>query len=204
MLLSDSYFEIENHTDSLYKSKGSKFYAFAFKVMTEADIKEQLEALRKRYSDATHHCYAYVLGAQSLVFRVNDDGEPANTAGQPIYRQIKKTGFTNILVVVVRYFGGTMLGVPGLIEAYSLSVAECLDKCIRVEKKIRELYTLACNFGQENEIYRLCRQFNIAVDVKDNAQQFLAEVKIPLLKADAFKQQVKNLYQINIKYIGIE
>lgn len=204
MLLSDSYFEIENNTEALYKSKGSKFYAFTMKVTDENGVKNQLEGLRKKYPDATHHCYAYILGAQSLVFRVNDDGEPANTAGQPIYRQIKKAGFTNVLIVVIRYFGGTMLGVPGLIEAYSHSAAECLDKCIRVEKKIRELYTLACNFGHENEIYRLCRQFNVAVDVKDNAKQFLAEVKIPLMKADAFKQQVKNLYQINIKYIGIE
>lgn len=203
MLFSDSYFESENDTEGVFKNKGSRFLAYAFRVFSEDDIKTKLALLRKQYPDATHHCYAYILGHQSLLFRANDDGEPGNTAGQPILREIRKTGLTNMLVVVVRYFGGTMLGVPGLIEAYGAAAAECLNKCIRVEKKISELYRLACNFGIENEVYQLCRQFNVVANVKPDMQQFVAEVAVPLLSAEAFKKKASELYRIQLDYIGI-
>ncbi len=204
MLFSDAYHTINENAECLYKSKGSKFYAFCYKVHSEEDVKEKLNGLRQRYPDASHHCYAYVLHYDKSVFRVNDDGEPSNTAGKPILRQIQKHDLTNILVVVVRYFGGTLLGVPGLIEAYSQSALECLSLCSISKHQIVEKYELSCPFGLEKDIYKLCKQFHINLSVKQNQECFCAEIKIPLQQTGAFKQQLKSYYQVSIKYTGIE
>ncbi len=203
MLFSDTYHEIENEAEHVWKSKGSKFLAFAYLVRSENDIKLKLVELRKLYPDATHHCYAWVLGYDQQNYRANDDGEPANTAGRPIYRQIQRLQLCNVLVVVVRYFGGTLLGVSGLIEAYGTAAAECLAKCSIIEKKILEVYQISCEFGLENEIYKLCKQYSTALTVNSNEQAFCAEIKIPLQQSPAFKEQVKLNYKIQLKYIGI-
>lgn len=203
MLFSDSYFVIASAQEHQLKSKGSKFLAYAFPVKNEIEIKAKLADLRKKYPDATHHCYAWVLGYDQQNYRANDDGEPANTAGKPIYRQIQKLQLCNVLVVVVRYFGGTLLGVPGLIEAYGLAAAECLAKCKIVENKIMEVYQLSCEFGLENEIYKLCKQYSTVIVVNSSAQAFSAEIKIPLQQSTAFKEQLKLNYKIHLKYLGI-
>ena len=119
----DSYLTLAEPAEALYKEKGSKFLAYAYPVSSEEQIRECLEALRKRYYDATHHCYAWRLGADGQNYRVNDDGEPSSTAGRPILGQLLSYGVTDVLVVVVRYFGGTKLGVSGLIAAYKESAA---------------------------------------------------------------------------------
>lgn len=118
MLFSDTYLTIEKKAEALYKDKGSKFLTFAFHVENDQQIKDALTQLKKEHPSANHHCYAYRLGADKLNFRANDDGEPSNTAGKPILGQIQSNDLTNILIVVVRYFGGTLLGVGGLISAY--------------------------------------------------------------------------------------
>ena len=203
MLFSDSYFVIEAPKEHLLKSKGSKFLAYAFPVKDENEIKGHLANLRKQFPDATHHCYAWVLGYDQQNYRANDDGEPANTEGKPIYRQIQKLQLANVLVVVVRYFGGTLLGVPGLIEAYGAAAAGCLAECKIVEKKIMEVYQLSCEFGLENEIYKLCKQYSTVIVVNSTEQAFSAEIKIPLQQSTAFKEQLKLNYKIHLKYIGI-
>ncbi len=203
MLFSDSYFVIEAPKEHVLKSKGSKFLAFAFPVKSEHEIKTCLADLRKKYPDATHHCYAWVLGYDQQNYRANDDGEPANTAGKPIYRQIQRLQLANVLVVVVRYFGGTLLGVPGLIEAYGAAAAECLADCKIIEKKILEVYQLSCEFGLENEIYKLCKQYSTVIVVNSSEQAFSAEIKIPLQQSEAFKSQIKLNYKIQLKYLGI-
>ncbi len=203
MLFSDSYFVIEAANAYVLKSKGSKFLAYAYPVETEADIKNCLSELRKTYPDASHHCFAWVLGYDQQNFRTNDDGEPSNTAGKPIYRQIQRLQISNILVVVVRYFGGTLLGVPGLIEAYGSATAGCLAQCKITEKKIMEVYQLSCEFGLENEIYKLCKQYSTVIVVNSSEQAFSAEIKIPLQQSTAFKAQIKLNYKIYLKYLGI-
>jgi uncharacterized YigZ family protein len=203
MLFSDKYFEIENDTESVYKEKGSKFLAYVFLLRDEVKIKQSLAYLRNVYPDASHHCYAWVLGHDQQNFRTNDDGEPGNTAGKPILRQIKKLNLTNVLVVVVRYFGGTLLGVPGLIEAYGQAAGDCLNKCKIIEKTVFERYELCCEYGLENEVYKLGKQYNTAIIVKHTENRFCAEIKIPLLQTETFKQQLKLLYHLNYQSIGI-
>lgn len=203
MLFSDNYYEIEKDGESIFKSKGSKFLAFAYRVHHEEEIRLKLLHLRQVYPDATHHCYAWVLGHDKQHFRVNDDGEPGNTAGKPIMRQIQRLDLTNILVVVVRYFGGTMLGVPGLIEAYGEAAKECLIICGIIQQTVYEKYELSCDFGLENEIYKLARQYSASVVVKDTEDRFCAEIKIPLLQTETFIKQLKQNYQLNYQYLGI-
>jgi len=204
MLFTNSYNTIVNNSETLYKSKGSKFLAYVFSVNNEQDIKQQLAELKTKYPDASHHCYAYVLGMDRSIFRSNDDGEPSGTAGRPILRQIQKLELTNVLVVVVRYFGGTLLGVPGLIEAYGESAAEALKLCKIVSNDINEKYALSCHYGEEKDIYRICKQFQVNPLTKQDPSSFSAEIKIPLHKAPQFKAAFKELYHINIQYIGIE
>ena len=116
-LFSDVYYEVERDAEFVLRERGSKFFAFVHGVRSEAEVKEKLEVLKREYPDATHHCYAWVMGARGEAQRANDDGEPGNSAGRPILRAVISAGLTNVLVVVVRYFGGTMLGIPGLIDA---------------------------------------------------------------------------------------
>ena len=204
MLFSSTYKMIDTTCDCLYKAKGSKFFAYAWPIKTEAEIKIHLNGLKEKYPDATHHCYAWILGHDKQNFRANDDGEPSNTAGKPILRQIHKLDLCNILVVVVRYFGGTMLGVPGLIEAYGTAAAECLSLAKITEYPILEKYTVSCPFGMENEIFKSCKQFQASLTVKAEESCFSAEIKIPLHKAGEFKNHLALNYQINIEYKGIE
>jgi uncharacterized YigZ family protein len=204
MLFSDAYNIICNPSECLYKSKGSKFYAFVYPVQTEKEVKERLEYLKSLYPDASHHCYAYVLHYDKSMSRSNDDGEPSNTAGKPILRQIQKLDLTNVLVVVVRYFGGTLLGVPGLIEAYGHAALECLQLCQIESRLVYEKYELRTPFGLEKDVYKVCKQFQLNLSVKQIQDCFCAEIKIPLQQVEAFKQQLKAYYQVEIKYIGIE
>jgi uncharacterized YigZ family protein len=204
MLFSSTYKMIDSSCECLYKAKGSKFFAFAWPVKTEVEIKDHLIEVKDKYPDATHHCYAWILGHDKQNFRANDDGEPSNTAGKPILRQIQKLDLCNTLVVVVRYFGGTMLGVPGLIEAYGSAAAECLSLTKITEYPILEKYTVSCPFGMENEVFKACKQFNASLSVLAEESCFSAEIKIPLHKAGEFKNHLSLNYQINIEYKGIE
>lgn len=134
----DTYLTISDDSEGFYKEKGSKFLSFAFPVHHEEDIKEKLDILRKKYYDARHHCYAYVLGKDKEIFRANDDGEPNHSAGDPILGQIKSNQLTNILIVVVRYFGGVKLGVGGLISAYRTAAAEAISNNVIVEAIVKK------------------------------------------------------------------
>ncbi|MBL7932384.1 MAG: YigZ family protein, partial [Bacteroidia bacterium] len=134
MLFSDSYLTIDQTYEAVVREKGSRFLAYAFPVLSEAEIKAKLNSLRKEHPTANHHCYAWRLGADKLAFRTNDDGEPSNTAGKPIFSQIQSRDLTNILIVVVRYFGGTLLGVSGLISAYKAAASEVLQQA-KIEEK---------------------------------------------------------------------
>ncbi|MDP2174698.1 MAG: YigZ family protein [Bacteroidota bacterium] len=203
MFALDSYNTIVSPQTFVYKSKGSKFLAFAFPVNQEIEIKKHLQDLKLQLPDASHHCYAYVLNFDKQVFRANDDGEPSNTAGKPILRQIHHLDLTNVLVVVVRYFGGTLLGVAGLIEAYSNAALEVLEICEIVNHPIYERYELQCDFGKEQDIYSLSKQYQSVIIVKQEQSVFCAEIKIPLRSVEDFKRKTKELYFIKIKYIGI-
>ena len=153
----DSFKTIARAAETTYRQMSSKFLVYAYPVETEEEIKEHLEALRKRWFDATHHCYAWRLGAHGEQFRANDDGEPSSTAGKPILGQLLSQEITNCLVVVVRYFGGTKLGVPGLIAAYKESTAQVLAECEIVEKTVDVVYRVECSYLAMYDVMRIVK-----------------------------------------------
>jgi uncharacterized YigZ family protein len=158
-----SYKTVDSPVEGIYKEKGSKFLAFGYPVNSEAEIKEKLTVLRKKYFDARHHCYAWMLGADKNHFRANDDGEPNHSAGDPILGQIRSAGLTDVLVVVVRYFGGVKLGVGGLITAYRTAAEDALSKAIIIEKDVAENLTLVCTYPSNPEVMRLVKEFDLRI-----------------------------------------
>jgi uncharacterized YigZ family protein len=152
------YFSIEPVENILYKDKGSKFIGYAYPVKDEAAIKEKLEFIRQEHPKATHHCYAYRLGLDKNNYRTNDDGEPNGTAGKPMLGQIDSIGITNTLVVVVRYFGGTKLGVSGLIDAYKETARETLAVANIITYKILDYYRIRCAYEQVQRVYHIVHQ----------------------------------------------
>lgn len=154
----DSYKTIAHPQETTYRQLSSKFLTYAYPVETEAEIKEHLDALRKRWFDATHHCYAWRLGPHGEHFRANDDGEPSSTAGKPILGQLLSQEITNCLVVVVRYFGGTKLGVPGLIAAYKESTAQVLAECEIVERTVDVVVEVAFSYISMNDVMRIVKE----------------------------------------------
>lgn len=154
----DSYKTIARPAETTYRQLSSKFLTYAYPVETEAEIKEHLDALRKRWFDATHHCYAWRLGPYGEHFRANDDGEPSSTAGKPILGQLLSQEVTNCLVVVVRYFGGTKLGVPGLIAAYKESTAQVLAECEIVERTVDVHIEVSFSYIAMNDVMRIVKE----------------------------------------------
>lgn len=153
----DSYKTIARAAETTYRQLSSKFLVYAYPVESEEEIKEYLDALRKRWFDATHHCYAWRLGPQGEHFRANDDGEPSSTAGKPILGQLLSQEITNCLVVVVRYFGGTKLGVPGLIAAYKESTALVLSECEIVERTVDVRINVSFSYMAMNDVMRIVK-----------------------------------------------
>ena len=164
----DSYLTIAAPAEAASRERSSKFLAYAYPVRTEEEIRERLDALRKRYYDATHHCYAWRLGPHGEQFRSNDDGEPSGTAGKPILGQLLSTSVTDCLVVVVRYFGGTKLGVPGLIAAYREAAAEALAAAQIVERTVDRDVRVAFPYVAMNDIMRVIKELQPAI----RAQRF--------------------------------
>lgn len=160
----DTYFTIKNPTQGEYKEKGSKFLAFAYNVNSEEEVKQRLEELRKVFYDARHHCYAYIIGKNEHErWRANDDGEPNHSAGTSILNQIKSFNLTNTLVVVVRYFGGTKLGVSGLITAYKTATQEALSIAEIEEKIITTTFQIEFDYLKTNDIMRLIKDFELDI-----------------------------------------
>ena len=161
--LDDTYLTIQNESEGLFKDRSSKFFYFAFPVRTEDQIKEKLTELRKTYYDARHHCYAYALGKDAEIFRAVDDGEPNHSAGDPILGQIRSNNLTNILIVVVRYFGGTKLGMSGLIQAYKTSAAMAIEENVIVEEKVLETVKIRFQYPSMNEVMKLVKTHELEI-----------------------------------------
>ena len=153
--MEDIFRTIAAPAEGIYKAKGSKFLSFAHRVSDESSIKEQLVILKKEYYDARHHCYAWRLGPDKTRYRINDDGEPSGTAGKPIYGQILSRDLTDVLVMVVRYFGGTKLGVSGLIQAYRSAASEALDASRIIECRVYDRLRLEFSYVQMNTVMKV-------------------------------------------------
>ena len=184
--------------ETLFKEKNSKFFGYAFPVSNEDDVKAHLEAIRKQHHTARHWCYAYQLGTETITYRANDDGEPANTAGMPIYGQIQSFGVTNVLVIVVRYFGGIKLGVGGLISAYRASAQMSLEASDIVEKTIDMHYTLKFGYQVMNKVMRVIKEKNL--DIVSQKMEMDCEMVISTRKknAPAVLEAFGNLYEVSI------
>ena len=181
--MEDTYRTIVAPSEGLYKEKGSKFLAFAFPVISEEQIKDHITALKDKYFDARHHCYAYCLGANKARFRMNDDGEPSSTAGKPIYGQILSNDLTDILVVVIRYFGGTKLGVPGLINAYKSATADAIANAEIVEKTVNVIYTIQFDYIVMNSVMKIVK--DCAPEVLDRRFENICTMVLSIRESEA-------------------
>ena len=198
-LFSDVYYEVERDSEFVLRERGSKFFAFVYGVKSDLEIKEKLEGLKREYPDATHHCYAWVMGARGEAQRANDDGEPGNSAGRPISRSILSAGVTNVLVVVVRYFGGTLLGIPGLIESYGGAAESALRAAGRSEKFIEENYEISSAFEHEQEIHRLIAKYGARVLGSEYTEQVCYRVAVKAGVGRDFEKALSDQYQLGGK-----
>jgi len=193
------YYTIEQPSMAEFKDRGSKFFAFAYPAKDIDSCKKILAQLKKEHGKAVHHCLAYRLGVDGSTFRVSDDGEPAGSAGRPILGQIDSKGLTNVLVVVVRYFGGTLLGIPGLINAYKTSTALALQLSPIIKKPIEIAYELNFDYHQMNEVMLLVKQYNCSV-VEQTAQLFIQlQIGIPKNRLDEVLEKLGALREVSFK-----
>ncbi|MBR6441263.1 MAG: YigZ family protein [Bacteroidales bacterium] len=167
-MFDDTYKTLSAPSEGLYKEKGSKFLSFAYPVHNLDEIKAHLEQLRKDYFDARHHCYAYILGPRKDAFRANDDGEPSGTGGRPIHGQLLSADLTDTLIVVVRYFGGILLGASGLANAYKTAARDAIDHATIIERTIDVRYRFLFAYEAMNDVMRILKEF----DLKPENQQF--------------------------------
>ena len=193
------YYTIEQPSMAEFKDRGSKFFAFAYPAKDIDSCKKILAQLKKEHGKAVHHCLAYRLGVDGSTFRVSDDGEPAGSAGRPILGQIDSKGLTNVLVVVVRYFGGTLLGIPGLINAYKTATALALQLSPIIKKPIEIAYELNFDYQQMNEVMLLVKQYNCSV-VEQTAQLFIQlQIGIPKNRLDEVLEKLGALREVSFK-----
>lgn len=201
MLFSDTYLVPKAESHANLREKGSKFLAYVYPVNSENEIKEKIALLKSKYPDATHHCYAWILNPDSSAQRSTDDGEPSNSAGKPILRAIISKGLTNILVVVVRYFGGTQLGIPGLIQAYGDAAKAALDLCPTEEKFITQNYLLSADFTQEHEIHRIIQTYKASVLDSVYTENVTYKLGVRRSLAGEFEKKCKDNYLLELKSI---
>lgn len=193
------YNTIEKAGQAEFKDRGSRFIAYAYPVSTVNEFKELLAVLKKEHPKAVHHCFAYRLGLDGNSFRVSDDGEPSGTAGKPILGQIDSRKLTNILIVVVRYFGGTLLGVPGLINAYKTASTPALQVIPSVSKPVLENYRLHFDYTQMNEVMRVVKHFDCPVHKQDIQLFCHLEIGIPKNRKDEVLFRLKDLRVVEIE-----
>ena len=190
---------IDQVAQAEFKDRGSKFIAYAYPVNSADDFKKQLQLLKKEHPKAVHHCFGYRLGLDGNQFRVSDDGEPAGTAGKPILGQLDSKGLTDVAIIVVRYFGGTLLGVPGLINAYKTAASLVLQVVPIVQKPILKKYALQFDYTQMNEVMVVLRQLNAVVLKQENMLFSQLEVGIPVSRVDELQYRMNNLRNVEVR-----
>ncbi len=200
--MEDTYKTIALPSDEiLYKEKNSKFFGYAFPIQSEAEVKPIIDSLRKQHPHAVHYCYAYQLGTEKIVYRANDDGEPSNSAGMPIYGQIQSFGVTNILIVVVRIFGGVKLGVGGLISAYKFAAQMTLETAKIIEKTIDIHFLISFGYKNINKVMRVIKEKN--VEIMAQKMEISCEIEICTRKknAEMIFDVFDSIYEVEIKQL---
>lgn len=202
MEIKDTYKTIlKPSEETLFKDRNSKFFGYAFPIVSEADVKTHIEALKKLHHSARHWCYAYQLGTEKIKYRANDDGEPSNSAGMPIYGQIQSYEITNVLIVVVRYFGGVKLGVGGLINAYRSGAQLALNASEIVERTINIIFILTFDYANMNKVMRIIKEKNL--NITNQKLELDCQITISVRKKNASEIEAifKALYKVNIKTV---
>ncbi len=196
------YFTIDKSSFAEFKDRGSKFLAFAYPIDTAELFKMHLQQLKKEHPKAVHHCFAYRIGIDGNNFRVSDDGEPSGSAGRPILGQIDSKELTNVAVIVVRYFGGTLLGVPGLINAYKSATSMALQLVPIIQKPILITYQLQFDYTRQNDVMTILKQCNCTV-LKQEQQLFcIVDIGIPKSRVEEVEYKLKDLHTVDVKKIG--
>ena len=192
----DAYRSIAAPSQGLFKDNGSRFLALAYPIESEEEVKSIVSELRKQYHDARHHCYAYRLGYKGDVFRASDDGEPSGSAGRPILGQIDSLGLSDVLVVVVRWFGGIKLGIPGLIRAYKTSTADALRQAAVVEKLAGRNFRLHFDYMAMNAVMKVLKDMDLQPSAQDFGERCSLVVRVRLSALDSFKERMDNCAQL--------
>ncbi len=198
----DTYYMLDSCGEGLYKEKGSKFIAETFIVMNEEEAKVAVASVKKKYFDARHHCFAYMIGPDKKTFRSSDDGEPSGTAGKPILNQILSKDVTNVCIVVTRYFGGIKLGTSGLINAYKTAAREALDNSTIMQKTINNLYSLEFAYPLMNEVMRIMKEEGIEQLNPRFELDCYMEFSTRQNEANRIVDKFQNLYGVKITYIN--
>ncbi|KEO74652.1 YigZ family protein [Anditalea andensis] len=196
--MNDTFLTLKEASEGLYKEKGSKFLAFAFPVSDDHEIKEKLDTLRKKYYDARHHCYAYMLGKDKENYRTNDDGEPNHSAGDPILGQIRSKDLTNVLIVVVRYFGGTKLGVGGLINAYKTAAAEAIQANEIITEMVTKNIRFTFDYLDMNEVMRLIKEYDLEIKKQEFDNTCTMTIRVREANFDKFMERLIEISSANI------
>jgi uncharacterized YigZ family protein len=202
-LENDSYLTIEAPSTGIYKDKGSKFLSFAYPVYSENEIKKHIDVLRKDYFDARHHCYAYMLGNEKSNYRAFDDGEPSGTAGKPILGQLHSYNITNVLIVVVRYFGGTLLGTSGLIQAYKSAAANAIENAAIVEKRIQHFYRVCFDYKVMNDVMKIIKDDNVNQIKHEFETTCMVEISIRKIHAENIVNKLNALDTVSTQLLMI-
>lgn len=197
----DTYYMLATCGEGLYKEKGSKFIAETFVVMNEDEAKAAVAGVKKKFFDARHHCFAYMIGPDKKNFRSSDDGEPSGTAGKPILNQILSKNVTNVCIVVTRYFGGIKLGTSGLINAYKTASRDALDNSTIAEKTINEIYSLEFGYPLMNEVMRIMKEEELVQQNQRFELDCYLEFSTRKNSASRIFEKFNNLFGVKIKHI---
>lgn len=197
----DTYRTIESFSEGLFKDKGSRFISMAFPVERQEDIKPIIDKIKKDYHDARHHCYAWMLGAEHNNWRVNDDGEPSGTAGKPILGQINSAGLTNILIVVIRYFGGTLLGVSGLINAYRSAAADAIQNARKIERTLQNYYKITFPYSGMNDVMKVLKEENAGQTNQHFDSECRIKVNFGIASSERILGRLSRIEGLKFEYI---
>jgi uncharacterized YigZ family protein len=196
-----NYKEVANEGFGDYREKGSKFFAYAFPCTSVEELKARVKLLKKEYYQARHFCYAYIFDFPNSQEKAGDDGEPAGSAGLPILNQIKSAELTNTAIVVVRYFGGTKLGVPGLISAYGESAILAINNCKIDDRQLGNEYELVCSYENVGALQKVFKKYSISVDNQSFQQEVTFIIKVQILLTPQFKNEISELHAVRMKVL---
>ena len=200
----DLYHEIKAPSEALFKDRGSKFIAKAYPVYSEQEVKQIQEQLRKEYYDARHHCYSYIIGADKKQYRINDDGEPSGSAGKPIHGQLLSHDLTNILIVVIRYFGGTKLGIPGLINAYKTAAREAIENNVIIAKTVNDVYSIEYEYPMMQTAMKFIKDEDVEQQVTRFEISCYIEISVRKSESKRIFDKLKAIYGFKTKYLRQE